>query len=143
MIYRADGSDDFLRRKVVPERADINVGRRSTPELYFPPAIFIRCETAIGTLIMRSHLLLTTCALIVSFGMAGVSQAAEVVVHERAAYPTAPVADHGPYRSAPAVSVETEGPVVYGWSYRPPDCGVYHYWNGDECVDARVVPPLQ
>jgi hypothetical protein len=24
---------------------------------------------------------------------------------------------------------------------RPADCGVYHYWNGERCVDARVVPP--
>ena len=21
------------------------------------------------------------------------------------------------------------------------DCGVYHYWNGEQCVDARDVPP--
>lgn len=24
---------------------------------------------------------------------------------------------------------------------RPANCGVYRYWNGDRCVDARVVPP--
>jgi hypothetical protein len=31
---------------------------------------------------------------------------------------------------------------VYGWtSERPLDCGAYHYWDGEECVDARAVPP--
>jgi hypothetical protein len=24
---------------------------------------------------------------------------------------------------------------------RPANCGQYHYWNGERCVDARVVPP--
>lgn len=24
---------------------------------------------------------------------------------------------------------------------RPPDCGRFYYWDGDDCVDARVVPP--
>jgi hypothetical protein len=35
------------------------------------------------------------------------------------------------------LTVRTEGPAVYGWSFRPVNCGVFHYWNGDECVDAR------
>lgn len=31
---------------------------------------------------------------------------------------------------------------VYGWtSERPLDCGAYHYWDGEECVDARAIPP--
>jgi hypothetical protein len=44
------------------------------------------------------------------------------------------------------------GPAVYGWRYRAHDeaspatnswngCGVYHYWNGESCVDARDIPP--
>ena len=41
------------------------------------------------------------------------------------------------------------GPAVYGWSYRTHGelpaswngCGVYHYWNGEQCVDARGVAP--
>jgi Zn ribbon nucleic-acid-binding protein len=37
--------------------------------------------------------------------------------------------------------VTSDGPVVYGWSFRPLDCGVYHYWNGTKCVDSRDVPP--
>jgi hypothetical protein len=24
---------------------------------------------------------------------------------------------------------------------RPGSCGVYHYWNGSRCADARVTPP--
>ena len=31
---------------------------------------------------------------------------------------------------------------VYGWtSERPLDCGAFHYWDGEGCVDARRVPP--
>lgn len=34
------------------------------------------------------------------------------------------------------------GPRVYGWEdERPIDCGAYHYWDGEECLDARRVPP--
>lgn len=35
-----------------------------------------------------------------------------------------------------------DGSRVYGWtSERPLDCGAYHYWDGEDCVDARAVPP--
>ncbi len=39
------------------------------------------------------------------------------------------------------------GPAVYGWRYRAPavyawrHCGVYRYWDGKQCVDARHNPP--
>ena len=35
------------------------------------------------------------------------------------------------------------GPRVYGWSsdMPRPSCGEFRYWNGEQCVDARVVPP--
>ena len=38
------------------------------------------------------------------------------------------------------------GPAVYGWRYRPGvyrwgSCGVYRYWDGTQCVDARHTPP--
>lgn len=63
---------------------------------------------------------------------------------------------------APAYAADTEaaprkwldtknyqpGPRVYGWSYRPAravsawrGCGVYRYWDGKQCVDARENPP--
>lgn len=46
---------------------------------------------------------------------------------------------------APAATVEhreTVQPRVMGWvSFRPADCGVYRYWNGERCLDAREVPP--
>jgi hypothetical protein len=32
-----------------------------------------------------------------------------------------------------------EPPVVI--PLRPANCGVYHYWDGKRCVDARDVPP--
>lgn len=46
---------------------------------------------------------------------------------------------------APAATIEVtrnEPVEVMGWvSFRPDDCGVYHYWNGEDCIDARDVPP--
>lgn len=49
----------------------------------------------------------------------------------------------------------TYGPQVYGYyqEYEPPPaigvrvpaarngCGLYHYWDGTRCLDARFVPP--
>jgi hypothetical protein len=41
-----------------------------------------------------------------------------------------------------AVVSSEGGSRVYGWtSERPLDCGAYHYWDGEDCVDARAVPP--
>jgi len=37
---------------------------------------------------------------------------------------------------------ERPGPRVYGWTgRRGGDCGMFHYWNGMRCVDARDEPP--
>lgn len=85
--------------------------------------------------------LMSACAL----GMAAIvgagaprAGAAEVVVTDR------PVV----VRPAPPIYAERVGPRVYGyvrraedWPLRPADCGVYHYWNGEFCADARVTPP--
>jgi hypothetical protein len=48
-----------------------------------------------------------------------------------------------------ATTAVRRAPAVYGWSHRAPrsatytwnGCGVYRYWNGEQCVDARDVPP--
>lgn len=45
-----------------------------------------------------------------------------------------PVVPAQPYYAPPAAG----GVVVYA---RPANCGVYFYWDGAECVDARVIPP--
>ena len=49
---------------------------------------------------------------------------------------------------SPAARHYRYGPASYGWRYRAGDdqaswtgCGVYRYWNGEQCVDARDVPP--
>ena len=34
-------------------------------------------------------------------------------------------------------AVSQVGPAVNSWN----GCGVYRYWNGEQCVDARDVPP--
>ncbi len=45
------------------------------------------------------------------------------------------------YREVPVVVPEFV-PPVYGWVYmRPPSCGKYRYWDGDQCLDARDDPP--
>lgn len=45
------------------------------------------------------------------------------------------------YRGPPIVRGQF-APPVYGWVIiRPSSCGVYRYWNGVRCVDARYRPP--
>ena len=94
---------------------------------------------------MRKQSFLIAGALSIFCGAAGVAQAAEVIVHEHDAYAPTRVYRQGDYRLAPRdrLTMRAEGPAVYGWSFRPANCGVFHYWNGDECVDARAVPPPQ
>lgn len=83
--------------------------------------------------------------LLVSAGLVGGSavsaRAADVIVNDDAGAP-AWVYRHGDYRLAPRdrFTVRSDGPMVYG-SYRPDNCGVFHYWDGDACVDARYDPP--
>jgi hypothetical protein len=49
--------------------------------------------------------------------------------------PFPPAAYYGP----PAYN----GPPAYEWlpPPRPPSCGVFRYWNGERCADARYHPP--
>jgi hypothetical protein len=92
---------------------------------------------------MRTLSILIASALAACWGAAGAAQAAEVIVRD--AYAPARVYRDGNYRLAPRdrLTVRAAGPAVYGWSFRPANCGVFYYWNGDECVDARAVPPPQ
>ena len=47
----------------------------------------------------------------------------------------------GIYAERP-VPVPHSGRPTYGGSIiRPPNCGVYRYWNGHRCADARLEPP--
>lgn len=93
---------------------------------------------------MRKQFFLVVSALTLCCAAAGV-QAAEVIVRDDDAYGPAEVYRNGHYDLAPRdrLTVRAKGPAVYGWSFRPANCGVFHYWNGDECVDARAVPPPQ
>jgi hypothetical protein len=53
--------------------------------------------------------------------------------------------DDGPYyeesvESAPPVyRYRSDSPAVV--PVRPLSCGEFRYWNGERCVDARVIPP--
>ena len=91
------------------------------------------------------HLLFAASTLVLLCGATGIASAAEEVIVEAHPYATTRVYRESDYRYRDSSRyVETrEGPVVYGWSFRPPNCGVFHDWNGEECVDAREVPPPQ
>jgi hypothetical protein len=91
------------------------------------------------------HLLFAASTLVLLCGATGLASAAEEVIVEEHPYATTRVYRDSDYRDRDTGRyVETrESPVVYGWSFRPPNCGVFHYWNGEECVDARDVPPPQ
>ena len=60
------------------------------------------------------------------------------------AAPSAPVAI---VPTPPAEIYVVPVPVPYAYPeagpvyVRPANCGVYRYWDGNECVDARDVPP--
>ncbi len=49
-----------------------------------------------------------------------------------------------PYRYGPRVygySSDDDDTIVRTSPSRRGGCGTYRYWDGDRCVDARVVPP--
>jgi len=54
--------------------------------------------------------------------------------------PPPPPARHRYVPAPPAVGY---APPVYGWIAPPPpsSCGVYRYWDGEGCADARDDPP--
>jgi hypothetical protein len=75
------------------------------------------------------------------------------------AAPVAADSEQAPRRWLETHSSYRQGPAVYGWSYRAGPavygsryrqgsavyrwrhCGVYRYWNGNQCVDSRDNPP--
>jgi hypothetical protein len=93
-----------------------------------------------------------------SIGMATLAASALLAVaHQNAAaqgvgleiYPGPPAgAYYDPYVDGDVVR-RGYPPRVYGYrSYEPGfvvrprgGCGQYHYWDGERCLDARVVPP--
>lgn len=79
----------------------------------------------------------TLAISLVAFGVIPASAADEVIVEETT------VTERSTYVEREAVDDgDLDGPRVYGWaSERPLDCGAYHYWDGEDCVDARSVPP--
>jgi hypothetical protein len=80
--------------------------------------------------------------LLVAAGSVSAQPADDIIMDDEAAAAyyddAAPMPEQRPART---VIRTREAPAVYGWTYRIPDCGVYHYWNGDTCVDARDTPP--
>lgn len=91
---------------------------------------------------MKCRVLFGLAALIA--GTAANAQAAEVIVHDDYDAPAA-VYRHGVYRLAPRdrLTIQSAAPGVYVGSFRPANCGTFHYWDGEGCVDARVAPPSQ
>lgn len=93
---------------------------------------------------MRRPLLMIVIAVAAAAGSSAAVSGAEVIVHDDY-YAPAWVYRNGDYRLAPRdrLAVHSEGPGVYVGSYRPENCGVFHYWDGEQCADAREAPPAQ
>jgi len=76
------------------------------------------------------------------------ASAQEVIVEDGAV-----LVDEGPVIDGPVIvegaivedvlpAPEVPAPRVYGWTARSgDDCGMYGYWNGVRCADARDEPP--
>jgi hypothetical protein len=73
---------------------------------------------------MRPIVLTTHLATVVFGGSSGVfAQSVEIYPDERYYYE------------------EYDKPTIRVLPVRPRSCGEFRYWNGERCVDARVVPP--
>lgn len=97
---------------------------------------------------LRSVLAPVAAAAIGLTAAVGSAGAQEVIVEEEyMAYDGYPADGYYDPMVAPEASVTVEAaPVapatrVYGWVAVRPDCGVFNYWNGVRCIDARVTPP--
>jgi Zn ribbon nucleic-acid-binding protein len=90
---------------------------------------------------MKKALLAALALPFIAGFSAPAAHAADTVIMDRDANVVVRDGRSTRYRVRRAPAVTSAGPVVYGWSFRPLDCGVYHYWNGTKCVDSRVVPP--
>src|SRR5262245_7408811 len=82
---------------------------------------------------MRYGVVLTGVLIVVALGTTSGVVAAPVAV------PPAAVAVPQPAPVVPPVVVEQ--PVIVVRPPRPESCGVYRYWNGQYCVDARYNRP--
>lgn len=95
---------------------------------------------------IRQHMMLVALPLLVLRG-ASAARAADDEMAPRGWM------DPHTHQQLPAAYGRRGGPAVYGWSYRAhvhegapaayrwSGCHVYHYWNGEECVDARDIAP--
>lgn len=56
---------------------------------------------------------------------------------------TLPLLPQAPVLRQPLPPAAHYGPPPYEWlpPPRPSSCGVFRYWNGDRCADARFYPP--
>jgi hypothetical protein len=95
---------------------------------------------------MRSYLLLLSTAALSLTAMAGSASAQSFGIYVG---PPAPYDDY--YANTPSYAPPySYGPRVYGYvrrsdelgaydrpRYRGGRCGMYRYWDGDRCVDAR------
>jgi hypothetical protein len=85
---------------------------------------------------MRSIVPAASAALIV-FGSFTGALAQDVEVEH---YSNAPSYYEYTDPTPPAYRYQSDVPAVLV-PVRPRNCGEFHYWNGERCVDARFVPP--
>lgn len=79
-------------------------------------------------------------AMVMSF--AAVAQDSEVIDGEALLIDEQPAIVEGGVIIDDAPTAVSPGTRVYGWSgRRGGSCGMYHYWDGARCADARVDPP--
>lgn len=78
---------------------------------------------------MRPIIILIVLAITILGGSAGAfAQSIEIYPDE-------------PYYEPPLVYRYRSAPPAVAVPVRPVSCGEFRYWNGERCVDARVVPP--
>jgi hypothetical protein len=84
---------------------------------------------------MRPIMLTTLLAAVVFGGSSGgFAQSVEI-------YPDKPYYYDEYGKPTPRVYQYRADPPIVVRPLRPANCGEFRYWNGERCVDARVVPP--
>jgi hypothetical protein len=87
---------------------------------------------------MRSIVAAAAVAAVLCSSSVAFAQRTEVEVY--ADGPAYYRTEHPPRASRYFYRSDEQRPVVV-MPIRPANCGLYRYWNGERCVDARVVPP--
>ncbi|MBI1650382.1 hypothetical protein [Hyphomicrobium sulfonivorans] len=96
-------------------------------------------------MIFGKSIAVTTLAVVsaVALSFSAFAQDSEVIDGEALLKDEQPPVVDGAVIVDDAPIAVSPGTRVYGWSGRrgSGSCGMYHYWDGARCADARVDPP--